>query len=41
MAPLHHHLELSGWREQLLVKRLWIFAALCGAVGLAAHWLVL
>lgn len=39
MAPLHHHLELSGWREGRLVPRLLIFALLCGLIGVAAFWL--
>ncbi len=38
MAPLHHHLELSGWREGRLVPRLLAFAGACGAVGLLAYW---
>jgi phospho-N-acetylmuramoyl-pentapeptide-transferase len=38
MAPLHHHLELSGWREGTLVPRLLLFALACGALGLIAFW---
>jgi phospho-N-acetylmuramoyl-pentapeptide-transferase len=26
MSPFHHHLELSGWAEQLIVVRFWIIA---------------
>ena len=26
MAPLHHHFELSGWREEQIVVRFWILA---------------
>ena len=37
MAPLHHHLELSGWREGKLVPRLLVFALVCGAAGLALY----
>lgn len=35
MAPLHHHLELGGWREGLLVPRLLLLGAVCAALGLA------
>lgn len=38
MAPLHHHLELSGWREGKLVPRLLVFALVCGVVGLALYF---
>jgi len=38
MAPLHHHLELSGWREGRLVPRLLAFSGVCAALGLAAYW---
>ena len=24
MAPLHHHLELSGWSEEKTIMRLWV-----------------
>ncbi|MFQ6098264.1 MAG: phospho-N-acetylmuramoyl-pentapeptide-transferase [Armatimonadota bacterium] len=27
MAPLHHHLELSGWSEPVVVRRFWIVGA--------------
>ena len=30
MSPLHHHLELSGWPEPLIVARMWIAAGLIG-----------
>lgn len=36
MAPLHHHLELSGWQETQVVARFWILAlifAVCGLIG--------
>ncbi len=39
MSPLHHHLELSGWREGRLVPRLLLFALLCALLGLAAFFL--
>ena len=38
MSPLHHHLELSGWREGRLVPRLLLFAVACAALGLIAFW---
>ena len=33
-APLHHHLELSGWKENHIVVRLWMLGALLAAVAL-------
>lgn len=33
-APLHHHLELSGWSENHVVVRLWMVGALLAAAGL-------
>jgi phospho-N-acetylmuramoyl-pentapeptide-transferase len=38
MAPLHHHLELSGWGERQLVPRLLLLACAAGALGLIAFW---
>ena len=38
MSPLHHHLELGGWREGRLVPRLLLFAVGCAALGLIAFW---
>jgi phospho-N-acetylmuramoyl-pentapeptide-transferase len=35
MAPLHHHFELSGWKEPRVVVRFWITAALCALIGLS------
>ena len=35
MAPLHHHFELSGWKESRVVVRFWIAAALFALVGLS------
>lgn len=35
MAPLHHHFELSGWKESRVVVRFWIAAALAALVGLS------
>lgn len=33
-APLHHHLELSGWKENHVVVRLWMIGAILAAAGL-------
>jgi len=38
MAPLHHHFELSGWREEQIVVRLWIVQVLFVAAGLAVFY---
>ncbi|HEU4723880.1 MAG TPA: phospho-N-acetylmuramoyl-pentapeptide-transferase, partial [Candidatus Eisenbacteria bacterium] len=35
MSPLHHHFELSGWKETRVVVRFWIAAALFALVGLS------
>ncbi|MEK7348967.1 MAG: phospho-N-acetylmuramoyl-pentapeptide-transferase, partial [Candidatus Eisenbacteria bacterium] len=35
MSPLHHHFELSGWKEPRVVVRFWIAAALFALVGLS------
>jgi phospho-N-acetylmuramoyl-pentapeptide-transferase len=35
MAPLHHHFELSGWKETAVVVRFWIVSFVCALVGLA------
>jgi phospho-N-acetylmuramoyl-pentapeptide-transferase len=35
MAPLHHHFELSGWKESRVVVRFWIAAALAALVSLS------
>lgn len=37
MSPLHHHFELSGWRETKVVRVFWFFAlglALAGVLGM-------
>jgi phospho-N-acetylmuramoyl-pentapeptide-transferase len=39
MAPLHHHFELGGWPESLVVGRFWIASLLFCAAGLALHFL--
>ncbi len=35
MAPLHHHFELSGWPEPLIIVRFWIASILCALVALS------
>jgi phospho-N-acetylmuramoyl-pentapeptide-transferase len=41
MAPLHHHFEMLGWPEILIVVRFWIIQGVCvgGAMALFyAEW---
>lgn len=33
MAPLHHHLELSGWSETQVVQRFWLIGLLFAMIG--------
>ncbi len=35
MSPLHHHFELSGWRETKVVVRFWIIAVMFALLSLA------
>jgi len=35
MAPLHHHFELSGWKENQVVVRFWIVTIMLVLVGLS------
>lgn len=35
MAPIHHHFELTGWPEPLIIVRFWIVSVLCALVALA------
>jgi phospho-N-acetylmuramoyl-pentapeptide-transferase len=35
MAPLHHHFELSGWRETKVVVRFWIIAIIFALISLS------
>lgn len=35
MAPLHHHFELSGWKENTVIVRFWILSLFCALMGLA------
>ncbi|MPN50434.1 Phospho-N-acetylmuramoyl-pentapeptide-transferase [bioreactor metagenome] len=34
MSPLHHHFELSGWRETKVVIVFWLAGAVLGVLGL-------
>jgi phospho-N-acetylmuramoyl-pentapeptide-transferase len=35
MTPIHHHFELLGWPETLVVSRFWIIGIICALIGLA------
>ena len=35
MAPIHHHFELGGWPETVVVTRFWIISIVCGLVALS------
>jgi phospho-N-acetylmuramoyl-pentapeptide-transferase len=35
MAPLHHHFELGGWPETLVVVRFWIISIICALIALS------
>jgi phospho-N-acetylmuramoyl-pentapeptide-transferase len=35
MAPLHHHFELSGWKETQVVVRFWIITMILVLIGLS------
>ncbi|MEE8312461.1 MAG: phospho-N-acetylmuramoyl-pentapeptide-transferase [Candidatus Binatia bacterium] len=34
MAPIHHHFELAGWPEPLIIVRFWIISIICALVTL-------
>jgi phospho-N-acetylmuramoyl-pentapeptide-transferase len=34
MAPIHHHLELKGWPEPLIIVRFWILSIICALLAL-------
>jgi phospho-N-acetylmuramoyl-pentapeptide-transferase len=36
MAPLHHHYELKGWKENQVVVRFWIITMMLVLVGLSS-----
>jgi phospho-N-acetylmuramoyl-pentapeptide-transferase len=35
MAPLHHHYELQGWKENQVVVRFWIISVMLVLFGLS------
>lgn len=35
MAPIHHHFELLGWPEPVIIVRAWIIAVVCAILALA------
>jgi len=35
MAPLHHHFEKKGWKEETVVIRFWIISVVLALIGLA------
>lgn len=35
MSPIHHHFELSGWKENTVIVRFWIMSLLFALLGLA------
>ena len=38
MAPLHHHFEMLGWPEVLIVVRFWVIQGLFCVAALAAFY---
>jgi phospho-N-acetylmuramoyl-pentapeptide-transferase len=38
MAPVHHHFELGGWPETIVIVRFWILSLLCTAVALGLYY---
>ena len=36
MAPIHHHFELSGWRETKIVTVFWVAEAIFALIGIAS-----
>jgi phospho-N-acetylmuramoyl-pentapeptide-transferase len=35
MSPLHHHFELTGWKENTVIVRFWILSIIFALLGLA------
>jgi len=35
MSPIHHHFELSGWKESTVIVRFWILSIIFALLGLA------
>ena len=38
MAPFHHHYELKGWPETVVIIRLWIIAGILVALGIGIFY---
>ena len=36
MSPIHHHFELSGWKEPKVVTRFWILGLIFSVLGFLA-----
>jgi phospho-N-acetylmuramoyl-pentapeptide-transferase len=36
MAPIHHHYELKGWKENQVVVRFWIISMMLVLIGLSS-----
>ena len=36
MSPIHHHFELSGWKEPKIVTRFWILGLVFSVLGFLA-----
>lgn len=39
MAPLHHHFELIGWKEEKVVMRFWLLSIFCALLGIWVYLL--
>ena len=35
MSPIHHHFELSGWKETKVVFVFWLVGLIFGIIGLS------
>ncbi len=35
MAPIHHHFELSGWKEPKVIVRFWIISLILGLIAIS------
>ena len=38
MAPIHHHFELKGWPENVVIVRFWILAGISVAIGVGLFY---
>ena len=36
MSPIHHHFELSGWKENTVIVRFWIITVVLVLLGLTS-----